>query len=84
MEADAIPEGLDTIQEHLDELQTHFDSLLLDHKQFEENCREWDEYFALASKELSSCRAFKACTLQDMSNNLDRIQVIFFVLCFVP
>ena len=82
MEADAIPVGLDTLQGHLDEIQTHFDSLLLEHKQFEESCHEWDEYFALASKELSSCRAFKACTLQDMSNNLDRIQVILFIYLF--
>ena len=83
MEADAIPVGLDTLQGHLDEIQTHFDSLLLEHKQFEESCHEWDEYFALASKELSSCRAFKACTLQDMSNNLDRIQVILFIYLFI-
>ena len=76
METGEVPEGLDIVQEHLDKLLSHFDNLLSEHKQFEESCHEWNEYFALASKELASCRAFKANTLQDMSNNLDRIQVI--------
>lgn len=36
---------------------------------------DWNEWFQLAQNELEACVACKANTLEEMSENLDRIQV---------
>jgi len=42
---------------------------------FQEVYEEWSEWFQLATKELNECQTFQANAIEEMSENLDRIQV---------
>ena len=76
-EVDVILTRLHSLKNTLVELEQYYSNLSRDMKTFGELTDEWTDYFDLAKKEFENCRMFKANTLQEMSNNLDQIQVIF-------
>ena len=80
-EVDVILTRLHSLKNTLVELEQYYSNLIQDMKTFGERTDEWTDYFDLAKKEFQICRTFKANTLQEISNNLDQIQVSNFCFC---
>ena len=80
-EVDVIPTRLHSLENTLVGLEQYYSNIIQDRKTFGGLTDEWTEFFDLAKKEFQNCRTFKANTLQEMSNNLDQIQVSNFCFC---
>ena len=88
-EAVAVPVGLEEIEQEFVKAEEQLEDILSRMNAFQEAYEDWAEWFRLATKELHECQTFKANTIEELSENLDRIQVFIFfiyheghVLCF--
>jgi len=70
-----IPVGFDEIEQEFTKIEEQFENILNSMNGFQEVYEEWSEWFQLATKELNECQTFQANAIEEMSENLDRIQV---------
>ena len=70
-----IPVCCDEIREKINTTKENLNGFLHYINAYEAACDDWKEWFQMAVHELQECKEYESTMLEEMSDNLDRVQV---------